>query len=413
MPVFNCPLCKQTVSQKLYEQITGLWEEKQKQLKDLVKRENELKKKAEADKKKYSDEKKKLTKTHQESLKNQLNLQEKKLNKKLIIQEQKLKKEKEIIEKQFQKKIAQEINKIKKQEAENLKIKKKLLIEKFDKKNTIEINKIKIKLDKEKKKIEADKTNSLAKQFHSLQIKRDKQIKSLEEQLRKNKTAQVLGFENEDEFLKELKSNFPKDEFKHTGKGGDILHTIKDGSKIAGVIVYELKKVQKFNNSYISQTLKAKNDRKADFGILVTNTMPAKDKSGFIITKGIIIINHAGAIILIKLLRQNIIDISRLNLSKKERDENIKIVFEYIQGSGFKNSINTVIQNTIDLYEDMIKEVRDHTRHWQLRYDKYKEINTSAIKIENNILAPLLSKTEKRLLAKDKTTPIALPDEIK
>ena len=41
MPVFNCPLCKQTVSQKLYEQITGVWKEKQERLKDLTKREND------------------------------------------------------------------------------------------------------------------------------------------------------------------------------------------------------------------------------------------------------------------------------------------------------------------------------------------------------------------------------------
>ena len=330
-----------------------------------------------------------------------------------------VKKEKDKIEKEFNKKINSEINKIKKEEAQNLKLKKKLLVEEFNKKKVIEEKKLKYKIDKEKRKfekeknIESNKNKRLAKQFHSLQIKSDKQIKSLEEQLRKNKTAQVLGFENEDEFLKELQGNFPKDEFKHTGKGGDILHTIKDGNKIAGVMVYELKKVQKFNNSYINQTLEAKKSRKADFGLLVTNTMPSKDKSGFIITKGIIIINHTGAITLIKLLRQNLIDISRLNLSKQEREENIKIIFEYIQGPGFKNSINTVIQNTIDLYEDMIKEVKDHTKHWQLRYDKYKEINTNAIRIESNILAPLLSANDKKLLSKDKITPIALPDKIK
>lgn len=420
MPTYNCPLCKQIVSLQIYEKITGVWEEKQKRLKELAKKESELKKKAKQEKLRYETELKNINSNHSKELTNKLKFQNEKNEKKYIKLQERLNKEKEILEKQYQKKISTEVNRFKKLEKERIKKQEHDKSERLMKKKNIEIDKIHKKLNKEKskleneKKIEKDKRDKVLKQFYSFQKKSNAKIKSLEEQLSKNKTAQVLGFENEKEFLKELKSNFPNDEFQHTGKQGDIVHIINDGGKKAGVIVYELKKVAKFNNNFITQTLNAQKDRNADYGILVTNTMPVSIKQGFGIVKKVIIVHHAGAIILIKLLRQNLIDISRANLNKEERSKTVKLVFNYIQGPGFKNSISTVIQNSIDLYDDLIKEIKNHTKQWQFRYDKYKDIYSNANKIEANILAPMLTDEEKKKLPKQKKiTPIQLPENIK
>jgi hypothetical protein len=215
--------------------------------------------------------------------------------------------------------------------------------------------------------------------------------------------------------LQALQEKFPFDRFEHTGKGGDIVHYIKDGGKEVGIIVYELKKVSNFSSSHIQQTLTAKQTRNADYAILVTNAKRSKNDFGFSITKGIIIIHPAGALTVIAILREQLINISKLKLSNKQREEATRAVLDYIHSPAFKNSIESIIDNTIELYESMKKEVEDHISTWKDRLNRYNDINVKAIAIESrvvNLIAPA-GDVRKRLVKDSKISPIELPAEIK
>ncbi len=139
--------------------------------------------------------------------------------------------------------------------------------------------------------------------------------------------------------LAALQDKFPLDRFEHTGKGGDIVHYIKDSGKEVGIIVYELKRVSNFSNSHIQQTLAAKQTRNADYAILVTNAKRSKNDFGFSVAKGVIIIHPAAAMTIIAILREQLITISKLKLSNKQRDEATRAVLDYIHSPAFKNSI--------------------------------------------------------------------------
>jgi len=421
--VYECPLCHQGVSKVIYNKITGIWDAKEKELKKLEEKKKELIRKEKFLKTKFENDKKRLIQLEKNKSLKILKYEKDKYKKELIKEKELIKKEKNRIKNEFKNNLAKEVNKIK----QNEKIREKNLKLHFDKIVKLKIETERKKLVKQKSamdKVEKrlkDKNNKLVIQFRSLQNKnqlalekQNNKIKLLEEQLKKDQTPQMLGLLNESEFLLKLKQEFPHDEFIHTGKGGDIIHKIIEKNEVIGTIVYELKKVSKFNKDHIVQTFEAQQKRKADYGILVTNAKRNKEDMGFSTVKGIIIIHPAGAMVLIDILRKQLIQISMLKLSQEEKNKAIKSILEYIQGADFKNGIENIIQDTKELYENMEKEVKEHIKIWNLRLRKYRNINFKANEVNSNIVQLLSSdkKGQKEIEDKTEMEPISLPEKI-
>jgi hypothetical protein len=416
------------VSRSIFEKITGIWDEKEKRLQAIKNKEKDLKKREQSLIKKFEEDKKKLAVSMDAKFKASLDLKIKAIQKSAQKEQEKLKKEKSALEKTFKNRLAAETNRLLDQE----KLRQQHLMDDLQKKlekqaaQKIEKSNKYLKKDMERfereKKNQANKYNQLNNQFSALQNKsvdeirkREAKIQLLQEQLRKNKTPSELGFANEKEMLQALQVKFPTDRFDHTGKGGDIVHYIKDGNKEIGIIVYELKKVANFSNSHIQQALTAKQQRNADYAVLVTNAKRSKDDFGFSVTKGVIIIHPAGALTIIAILREQLVTISKLKLSNKQREEATKAVLEYIHSPAFRNSIESIIENTIELYDSMKKEVKNHINTWQDRLNRYNDINIKAIAIENRVVKLIAPNGEvkKRLIKDSRITPIGLPAEIK
>ncbi|MBM3301778.1 MAG: DUF2130 domain-containing protein [Deltaproteobacteria bacterium] len=245
------------------------------------------------------------------------------------------------------------------------------------------------------------------------QEKASKKIALLEEQLKKDKTPQVLGLLEEGVFLEKLRSMFPTDRFDHTGKGGDIVHHIIDKQAEIGTIVYELKKVSSFSRNHVIQAFEAKNKRNADYGMLVTNAKRSKDDFGFCVSKGIIIIHPAGALVLVDIIRDHLIKIARLKLSAEKRRKTVQAVLDYIQGPTFRNGIESIIEDTKELYMSLTKEVKDHIKYWEVRINKYRDIQSGAHHIDTRVVKLLSSEAEgKRGGLEAEIVPIALPSKI-
>lgn len=427
MSSYQCPLCKQPVSTKLYEQITGIWKEKEEKLKFLRDREKQLKKQAENMAKRFDAEKIKLLKAHKTKLARDKEAQKQNFLKEMKRKDVQMRKKMEKVERDSARQIARETNRILGQELKKQKERERVLKLKLKEASKAEIEKAKMTLQREKtsfdkkQRLQKDRNEKLLKQYKSFQAKTEKQsasaqkkIASLEEQVQKGQTPQMLGLLEEKVFLAELRKAFPNDQYEHTGKGGDIVHNVYDRSHQVGCIVYELKKVSRFSNSHVSQTREAKSLRHADYGILVTNAKRPKAASSFLVERGVIVIHPAAAIVLIGILRSNLIEIAKLRLSRQERDNTIKAVMDYIQGPQFSNSISDIVQDTIDLYDHLKKEVVDHTRNWQRRLDKYRTINNNARRIDQRVIKLLVSSTErKQIPASGAIQAIELPERIK
>lgn len=427
MEQFHCPLCKQEVTKIVFEKITGVWEEKEKRLATLKNKEKALLQREKKLLDKFKKERKTITEKAQAKFDVELRKKITELNKTVRIEKLALQKERRKIQSDYKKKLSSETNKLLKAEKKKQDRLRAELKTRFEKQSDSKIKKANNTLEKDKKKFEHDKKiqknryNQLNKQFAAMQNKsasaiekREAKIKLLEEQLKKNQTPQELGLLNEKEMLKALQDKFPTDKFIHTGKGGDIVHNVMSGKKIIGIMVYELKKVSRFSNKHITQTAEAKQQRNADYALLITNAKRTKNDSGFSTTKGIIIVHPAGALTLISILRDQLIAISKLHLSTKQRDETTKAVLEYIQSPSFKNGIESIINNTVELYGSLRKEVKDHVTVWQDRLKRYTDMNSKALQIENKIVRLAISKKQTKKLRKGtEIIPIELPHEIK
>jgi len=222
----------------------------------------------------------------------------------------------------------------------------------------------------------------LEKKVSEISLK-DKQIKELQEQLKKGSTPQLEGIILEVELVKELKNKFPHDKIEHHGKGGDIHHYVVCEGKEIAMIVYECKKTQKFNKSYITQI---KNDvikNNANYGVLVTLACDKK-QSQFWVEKDILIVHPFGAPYIAEVLRKSLIQLHSLKLSDKELNERAKKLLEYIKGNKFRNSVKDNINRAKELYELLNKEVEYHKTLWEKRHEHYNAIAQQSKKIEED-----------------------------
>ena len=149
------------------------------------------------------------------------------------------------------------------------------------------------------------------------------------------------------------------------------------------MIVYECKKTQKFNKSYITQI---KNDvikNNANYGVLVTLACDKK-QSQFWVEKDILIVHPFGAPYIAEVLRKSLIQLYSLKLSDKELGERAKKLLEYIKSNKFRNSVKDNIVRAKELYELLNKEVEYHKTLWEKRHEHYNAIAQQSKKIEED-----------------------------
>jgi hypothetical protein len=337
----KCPVCGKPLTQEEYDKALGLWKDKQEHIKHL-----------EAEQKK-------------------------------LIQQQKLY-EKRM--KEAEKRIIEERKKLKQQAEEQLKKQRLELMKNFQEKLKTEVRKkveSEIRLQRkefQKKEAEFKKTQSKMKQLEaSLKLsaakyeKANEEIKKLKEQLEKGITPQIEGLLEEDKLLAKLRELYPCDKFLHTGKGGDIIQIVLDGKSEAGKIVYELKKVKNFDKKHIQQTKNAKLLREADFAVLVTNAFPSK-KNFYFVEKDVFVISPISLEPITYTLRESLIRISVLKLTNQAKEKAVQMVYEYLSGSEYKNRVNEIANNLVELGNELKKEISSHKNIWLKRYNTYKNI---------------------------------------
>ena len=391
MVTYECPLCHQQVSASLYNRITGVWAERQRKMAQIKLQEEKLKKERKEILTKMKEQQLKFKQQSNKIKRDTIKKANEQFDRKLKV----LKNERIKIEEQARKKIAQaerlahsnaqkefqlNLNKFKRQNARD--IKKKL---EEERQRTREEAKLKYR----KWQISLESATKQIKGMSAQTREQQTRIRELEEQIKKQTTPQIEGLLYEGELIRELKKRFPKDIFDHAGKKGDVIHHIldKDGKEI-GKIVYECKKVKKYDKKYVAQTFEAKQIRKADFAILVTNMMKPKTQ-GFFTERGVLVVHPAGVISLVSILRDQVVKVAQMKLGQQERNAAIKETLKYLQSPEFTNSIEAITEEAINSYKELNNEVRRHLESWRRRYLSYIKIYNEAIKVKDTTATAL------------------------
>lgn len=232
-------------------------------------------------------------------------------------------------------------------------------------------------------------------------------IKKLEEriaQLERGKTPQTEGLEFEEKLAARLRKEFPEDDIQHKGQAGDVLHLVYFETKHAGTIIYECKREPKIKGEHVHQAYQAKQNRQADFAVLV-HTGTKKGFDGLIEMGNVLVVSPLGAIPLAALLRKNLVEMMRANITKKRRAKIAQQLLTYVTSPQVKNPIEEVIRTAGELQEMVKAEYNDHVRTWKKRLMHYQKIQWDTSQVQGNIQRILHGK-EPKIIPPPKTPPL-------
>jgi hypothetical protein len=407
---YTCPLCGQAVSPSLYQKITGIWTERQKALAKikqqrarLLSKIGEMRKRLRKEAAKFRTQKAHLirqaVKRRTKRLESQITILHRREREMESQTHEKIRRASALAHKQAQKLADRRFNSFRKQQRASIRAQLRR-----ERERTVE------NVQRKNQRLEKTFRNTLTQmRIKDRQLQdQSKQIKELERQLEKHTTPQLEGLLYEHTLARALERWFPEDEIRHTGKGGDVIHSIVRKGQQVGVIVYECKRVKHYSAGHVKQAAEAKEKRKADFAILVTNAMK-KGKQGFFTERGVIIVHPAGLLSILNVLRSQIVRIAEMKLGQLQRDKAVKLTLEYLEGPEFTNSMDAIIQESISLYENLIDEVKKHIAGWRRRYSSYKKVCEEASTVKSTTKALLSGQPEYKKLIRTETLP-ALPE---
>lgn len=347
-----CPLCGTMLPYDKWLKVVGVYEEQQKHRKQL---ELELNKAKEQEAKLKQKEK---------EMRTQYNSERSKLKLQSAIQQKKLR---EKFEKEKQK-FQQEQEKIKKRSERQKQIELKQAHQKG------------VSTGIEKQKARTEKASQMAEKARKERDRAMEKVKQLEEMIKKGTTPQIEGFEFEREFVNQLKKRFPEDHIQPTGHKGDIIQTVRVKDRKIGKILYECKKTKEFENKFIEQIQRDKASVIADYGVVVTWATKV-NKQNFWLEGDIIVVHPYGALDIATFLRETLIQMYTLKLSKAEFETKGKAILEFIQSEEFRTRIQNSITKSREAYDVLQKEMKTHVDTWNRRFKIYEDIhrNTNII----------------------------------
>ena len=393
----KCPVCGTTLTQAAYDKALGLWKDKQEHIQHLEQEQRKLE-----EEQKRLQEREKLNKRTLAEERKKMQAQAQLYRRQTQQREKELKKTLAKMQAESQRSLQEQ----KLKAAQQLEAQRTQLQKAFNQKVTAQVKAgiqkgvEEQKAEYEKQQAELKKTQSKMSQLENslkLSAKRYEQaseeIKRLKKQIEQGITPQIEGLLEEDVLLAKLKELFPRDRIEHHGKGGDILHFVVDGGKEIGCIVYECKRVKKFDKSHVEQTKRARAQRKADFAVLVTNAFPAK-KQYYFVDKTVFVISPASLEPIVYTLRESLIKVAILRVSNEAKQKAVQQIYDYLSSGDYTNRMNDIGSQFQDLGKELKSEIAAHKRMWEKRYQIYNSIYGDIGLIEHRLKLLVQSGTD-------------------
>lgn len=239
-----------------------------------------------------------------------------------------------------------EFNKTK-SELERIKREKNELKDKIEAEAETKYNEL---LNKEREKI---KTIEFEKGKTELQ-KRDKLIddlnKRLEDaQIKLEQGSNKLSGEVKEIELKEyLKSRYPTDDIKDIAsgkKGADVFQVVKNQfGKQSGIILYERKQTQRFEEKWISKLKADGMEIKADICVIVTKIMPKEQETAHR-KDAIWICTNEEIGIVSALLREALIRQYAALETQADKGTKMEMIYDYLRSNDFQNHVMGILDS--------------------------------------------------------------------
>lgn len=370
--VLRCPLCEQVISskKKYREVMDKMQSEIDKQLaKDRKKHEQEMARKEKAAEQKAARTKVEADKT----------LREASAKKKEVEAEaQKLEKAQQALRTEKQK----------------LKDREKTLRADLEKKNREKLN----------RKVEAAREDEKHKHQDELKkasTREDQLKKQVDEMKRKlaRKTPDEFGSWQEEELFKLLRAEFPRDDIERIGKGrggADVIQKVMEGENTLGTIVYESKNVAKWDPKFVDKAKSYRRQYETPHVVIASTAFPPKQREFCVLRSNIIVVSPSKAIHVARVLRQAVVEIGKLELSRDMRPEKVDALYKYVRSQEFKQRL-VGLENAYSKLQDLQHEEKKwHDRNWQKQAKQFEDIEKCTREVDAKVAVILEQEVEKR-----------------
>jgi hypothetical protein len=199
-----------------------------------------------------------------------------------------------------------------------------------------------------------------------------------------NKTANELGEGSEIDLFEQLKATFEGDRIARVGKGvngADVIHEVIHNGKVCGKIVYDAKNRNAWQNEFVVKLRADKIAQAADHAILASNKFP-KDKAQVHYQDGVIVAAPARVAAIVQLLRDQVVRMHELRISKEGREQKSMEVYAFITSEHCKQLLDQVETQAGRMLELDSKEQEAHRRLW----DQRKKLINSVQKARSDLV---------------------------
>ena len=183
-------------------------------------------------------------------------------------------------------------------------------------------------------------------------------------------SMQLQGEVQELELEKMLQGEFPHDSITEISKGvrgADCKQEVfTPGGHSCGKILWESKRAKNWSNAWVDKLKEDQREAKADMAVIVSQALPEGLRHvGHL--GGIWVCDFPSAIGMAYILRAGLIQVALARATVVGKNEKMEMLYEFLSGVEFRNSVQGVIEAFSQMREDLESEKRATERMWTKR----------------------------------------------
>ena len=182
-----------------------------------------------------------------------------------------------------------------------------------------------------------------------------------------NKTNDELGEGAEIDLLEALKAEFKDDKIDPIRKGApgaDIRHVVMLHGQKCGTILYDSKNHKKWREEHAAKLRRDQLAEKAEHAILSTHKFP-RNAHQLHHRDGVLLANPARVVSVVTIIRQHMLQLHTLRVSKIESESKTAALYEFITSARCRQLLDRVDQRAGSLLDMQEQEIKWHKKNWE------------------------------------------------
>jgi len=201
------------------------------------------------------------------------------------------------------------------------------------------------------------------------------------------KTANELGDGAEVDLFQALRDAYPEDKVTRIPKGtagADIRFEVLRRGEVCGTIVIDSKNRQQWRNGYVDKLREDQRAERAEHAILATLVFPSGDKQ-LCMQDGVIVTNPKRVVAIVEILRDAMLRLHELQLSREEREGKMATLYEFITSERFRQLFEYAEEVVNNLEKVDAEEKRAHDAVWRNRGTLHRALQHAMRDVDSEV----------------------------